>query len=283
MYQDDRSLVPGQIHPGLTGFYLFVGLDKSPTDLNMPTSQHWLYPDFDTSACIDKIRNMTSLDVALDRLDRTDMTPIFVGNPGDKDSTWSQHHPNKTSLELLTLGPQWKWFEKYSRFEEATNSHGLNFETAKRRYADKMWSRTVQVLNAQGANLPLSLDDVSHFEIGSPLSFAHYYEASSGALYGLDHDVNRFDPEVFFLRLRPEVSEVSNLFLSGQDVFVDSLCGALLGGILCAGKVVGASNPLTMMKSLSSKKASKSKPSRIVPNASFHVEDVYLNYPYENM
>ncbi|KAL3903729.1 MAG: hypothetical protein SGILL_010337, partial [Bacillariaceae sp.] len=175
------------------------------------------------------------------------------------------------------------WFEKYSCFDEAANSHGAEFETAKRRYADKMWARTVQVLNAQGAKLPLSLDDVAHFEIGSPLSFAHYYEASRGALYGLDHDVNRFDPDMFFLRLRPEVPEVSSLYLSGQDIVVDSLCGALLGGILCAGKVLGAANPVAMMNSLSAKKASKTKGSRIVPASSFHVEDVYLNYPYENM
>jgi all-trans-retinol 13,14-reductase len=282
--QNDRSQIPGQIHPGLTGFYLFVGLDKSPSDLNLPTSQHWLYPEFDTSACIDKIKGMPSLEAALDQLDKIDMTPIFVGNPGDKDSTWQQHHPNKTSLELLTLGPQWQWFEKYSGFDEANNTHGVDFETAKRRFADKMWARTVQVLNSFGAKLPLLLDDVAHFEIGSPLSFAHYYEASRGAFYGLDHDVNRFDPENFFLRLRPEVAEVPGLYLTGQDIVVDSLCGALLGGLLCAGKVLGAADPVALVKSLSVKTTrSKKRGLQIKPLPSFHVEDVYLSYPYDNM
>jgi all-trans-retinol 13,14-reductase len=254
-------------------------LDKPPRELNLPESQYWIYPGFDTSAGIDNIKAMPTLEYALDKLTPKDMTPIFVGNPSDKDSTWSQHHPNTTVLELLTLGPRWEWFDKYNAFDKTTNSHGPDFELSKRRYADKMWERTVQVLNSYGAELPHSLDDVGHFEIGSPLSFTHYYEASRGALYGLDHDVQRFECKNYFLRLRPEVQEVSGLFLSGQDVVADSLVGAMMGGLLCAQKVLGFVNPLSLVRT--SGKAKKScffaKADQVQP---ISVEDVYLNYPY---
>jgi all-trans-retinol 13,14-reductase len=233
---------------------------------------------------------MSSMEEAVEKLEPRDMTPVFVGNPSDKDSTWFQHHPNKTVLELLTLGPKWEWFEKYSSsFDAAAESHGVEFEKLKRSFADKMWTRTSTVLNsAYGAKLPESLDGVDHFEIGSPLSFAHYYEATSGALYGLDHDVQRFEADNFFLRLRPEVPEISGLYLSGQDIVTDSLVSAMLGGLLCAQKVLGVLNPLSMVNldktSTMKKKGAKSKQIRPVVHLSPPtVEDVYLNYPFDVM
>lgn len=98
-----------------------------------------------------------------------------------------------------------------------------------------------------GAKLPTSLDQVDFYEIGSPLTFAHYYNSERGAFYGLDNDMKRFDPNTFFLRLRPEVPEVKGLYLTGQDVMMDSLGGAMIGGLLCARKVLGVINPTSLL------------------------------------
>lgn len=98
------------------------------------------------------------------------------------------------------------------------------------------------------AKLPESLDDVDFYEVGSPLTFAHYYNAERGAFYGLDNDLKRFEPKTFFLRLRPEVPEVKGLYLSGQDAMVDGLGAAMLGGLLCARKVLGVTNPISLVR-----------------------------------
>lgn len=109
--------------------------------------------------------------------------------------------------------------------------------------------QVVQTLNTEmGARLPDSLDDVDFYEIGSPLTFAHYYNAKEGAFYGLDNDMKRFEPRTFFLRLRPEVPEVNGLYLSGQDVICDGLGPSMLGGLLCARKVLGITNPTSLVK-----------------------------------
>ena len=58
---------------------------------------------------------------------------------------------------------------------------------------------------------------------------------------------NNFEPKNFFLRLRPEVREVPGLFLTGQDVVCDGVLSSSLGGLLCAAKVLGRSNPLSLL------------------------------------
>lgn len=99
-----------------------------------------------------------------------------------------------------------------------------------------------------GAKLPTSLNEVDFCEVGTPLTFAHYYNSERGAFYGLDNDMKRFEPKAFFLRLRSEVPEVKGLYLTGQDVTMDSLGGAMIGGLLCARKVLGVMNPTSLVK-----------------------------------
>jgi len=62
--------------------------------------------------------------------------------------------------------------------------------------------------------------------------------------------MERFKPKNYFLRLRPEVHEEPGLFLTGQDVTSDGLLGAAIGGILCAGKVLGEHNPFSLLRKL---------------------------------
>ena len=99
-----------------------------------------------------------------------------------------------------------------------------------------------------GAKLPNTLDDVDFYEIGSPLTFAYYYNSERGAFYGLDNNLKRFEPKTFFLRLRPEVPEVPGLYLTGQDVFTDGFGPSMVSGMLCAGKVLGVKNPASLVK-----------------------------------
>lgn len=106
----------------------------------------------------------------------------------------------------------------------------------------------MEVLEPTGAKLPKTLSDVDYYQIATPLTFAQYFKSEHGAFYGLDNDMKRFEPKTFFLRLRPEVPEVPGVYLTGQDMVTDGLAGAMLGGFLCAGKVLGVSNPKALVK-----------------------------------
>ena len=108
--------------------------------------------------------------------------------------------------------------------------------------------QVVQVLEPTGAKVPKTLDAVDHYQVATPLTFAHYFKSEHGAFYGLDHDLKRFEPKTFFLRLRPEVPEVPRLYLTGEDIVTDGFAGAMMGGVLCATKVLGVSNPKALVK-----------------------------------
>jgi all-trans-retinol 13,14-reductase len=235
---------PDLLHPGTSGLYLFVGLNGNAESLNLPKSNIYIHSSNDLSATAERIKRLT-LDEALE-LDPKDVGVIFVGCPSTKDSSWGARHPDKSTLEIITQAP-YHWFEKFEQtFDKATKSHGPEYDYAKKRIAEKVWSRVVQALDS--AKLPKTLDAVDHYEVGSPISFAHYYKSQRGALYGLDHDLKRFEPKTFFLRLRPDLPEVPGLYLTGQDIIADSMMGAMIGGLLCAQKVLGVRNPMSLLR-----------------------------------
>jgi all-trans-retinol 13,14-reductase len=239
------------LHPGSSGLNLFVGLKGNSEALNLPKSNVWIHSSNDLSATAERMKGLT-LDEALE-LEPKDIGLIFVGCPCTKDSSWASRYPDKSTLEIIALTP-YHWFEKFATFDQKTKSHGTEYESAKTRIAEKIWERVVEVLDS--TKLPKSLEEVDHFEVGSPLTFAHYYKSQRGAFYGLDNDLKRFEPRTFFLRLRPEVQEVPGLFLTGQDVMVDSMIGAMMGGVLCAQKVLGVVNPKSLLRKSNSKKES---------------------------
>jgi all-trans-retinol 13,14-reductase len=239
------------LHPGTSGLNLFVGLKGDAEALNLPKSNVWIHSSNDLSATAERMKGLT-LDEALE-LKPKDVGLIFVGCPCTKDSSWASRYPDKSTLEIITLTP-YHWFEKFAAFDQKTRSHGPEYESAKTRIAEKVWERVVQVLDS--ANLPKSLEEVDHFEVGSPLTFAHYYKSQRGAFYGLDNDLKRFEPKTFFLRLRPDVQEVPGLYLTGQDVMVDGMMGAMVGGVLCAQKVLGVVNPRSLLRNNNRKEES---------------------------
>ena len=239
-----------QLHPGTSGLNLFVGLKGDSESLNLPKSNVWIHSSNDLSATAKRMKGLT-LDEALE-LDPKDIGLIFVGCPSTKDSSWATRHPDKSTLEIITLAP-YGWFEKFeSIFDKTTKSHGPEYESAKTRLAEKLWDRVVQVLDT--SKLPKTLEAVDHYEVGSPLTFAHYYKSQRGAFYGLDIDLKRFEPRTFFLRLRPDVPEVPGLYLTGQDVMADGMIGAMMGGLLCAQKVLGVVNLGSLLRKANNRK-----------------------------
>jgi len=73
-----------------------------------------------------------------------------------------------------------------------------------------MLSLTLQILELY----PQLEDKVEYFDVASPLTNGHYIAANRGEMYGLDHNVSRFSPEVT-MKLRPDIG-IPGLYLTGQ-------------------------------------------------------------------
>ena len=253
------------LHDGASSLNLFVGLKGDhDTDFNLPHGQLWAFPDASVEEHL-KMVGALSLKEAVETLEPKDIGLVFVGSSACKDSAWKDEHPGRTTLEIMACAP-WKWFEQFAPNHDENlsaesmgasdpggipGSHGLLYKEAKEELSRMIWSRTVDILSSFGAtNLPQTLDGVDYHELGTPLTYAHYYWKEGGAFYGLDHDLARFAPRNFYEVLRPEVREVPGLYLTGQDISSCGFGGAMVGGVLCAGKILGAKNPFSVLEEI---------------------------------
>jgi len=71
-------------------------------------------------------------------------------------------------------------------------------------------------------------------ELSTPLSTRHFMNYQRGEAYGLSAMPSRFD-----LRCLAPQTSVRNLYLTGQDVCLLGVAGALMGGLLTASAVLG--------------------------------------------
>ena len=256
-FDEDGSKSDPKLHPSATCLSLFVGLQQDSETLNLPSGVFFIHPSNELVANYEKLQNMSAEDaLKSDTVEETmegefnHLGPVFVTFPPKNDKAWKTDFPGKTTIEILA-GVPWKWFEPYeSQWDKETKSHGKEYEKLKLRLADKTWQRVVEVFESTCPALPKGLESIDHYRIGTPLTYSHFLGSDHGAIYGLDHDLKRFDPKMQYIRLRPKVPEVPGLFLCGQDVAVGGFNGAMLGGLLCAGSILEVDDPFTLIRKI---------------------------------
>ena len=69
--------------------------------------------------------------------------------------------------------------------------------------------------------------------MSSPLSTKQFTSYSSGEIYGVDHNIERFNQS--FLRAH---TPIKNLFLTGQDVVTVGIGGAIFSGLITASAIL---------------------------------------------
>ena len=74
-------------------------------------------------------------------------------------------------------------------------------------------------------------------EIGTPMTNNHYLGHPHGEIYGLDHTMQRFNPNMV-AKLRPK-TDVPGLFLTGQDIFSCGFSPAMIAGAFAAQEILG--------------------------------------------
>ena len=239
-----------KLKQSITGMYLAVGLKGDhDEDLHIPHNQFWVCKSAEEVLTYNV---STSLDEALDETEPF----LFISSPSGKDLGWKNELPGKSSIEIVTFASP-EWFDGPKEDPELgglsdlggkPNSHGVKYEAVKEKLAERMWARAREVLESAGAKLPASLSEVDHYQIGSPLTFAHYFRRENGVWYGTKNDTKRFGLEVATEQIRPDAitSDIPGLYLTGQDASCDGFVGAMIGGLLCAAKIEGVMNPFSL-------------------------------------
>ena len=113
------------------------------------------------------------------------------------------------------------------------HKRGPEYEKLKDAIAKQMWAFACDVYPQ------LKKAKIGHFEAGSPLSNNYYIGSRRGEIYGADHNYERFSSRNL-IDARPDIAGIANLTVSGQDIVSGGFAGALIGGVLTAGTVLGS-------------------------------------------
>lgn len=234
-----RAASKAPLENGMTGMVLYVGLMGTyDDDLNLPSTLMVENPDMDLLPdTLDSLAAKNAEDLSL-----------YITCPSAKDSCWKRDFPGKTTLEILVMHAPWNAFKDLvDESGELKEAKKEAYEQFKHDFGQKIWARSRQALISAGASetLPKLLDEADFAEMGTPLTFHRFLSSDRGAWYGLEHNTARFSPRNYYLRLRPEC-DIAGLFLTGEDVFIDGVLGAMFGAYLCAAKILGVRNPLDL-------------------------------------
>lgn len=229
-----RKAAKVPLNNGMTGMVVYVGLEgthdedfKLRCNLNVENPSMILPDTLEGLAAV-----------------KAEELSAYITCPSAKDSAWKENYPGRTTLEILVMNVPWKAFSDILD-ENGNVKEGKKeaYEQFKHDFGQKIWSRSRQALLANGASdsLPELLEEADVAEVGTPITFHHFLGSDLGAWYGLEHSTERFLPRNYCLTLRPEC-DINGLYLTGEDVSTDGIMGAMIGGYLCAGKILGVPN-----------------------------------------
>lgn len=212
------------LKPGVAAMNIFLGLNKSKEELGLKRQNMWAF----TSNDINKIGEdyfHLKVDDAMD----AEVPLLFVSFPSAKDPEWDNHpgRKGKSTCAIVTLA-NWEWFKKFE--DTAHKKRGDDYDEVKNSIGHQMIEQTCQLY-------PQIRDCIDFTEIGSPVTNQFYLEQPHGEIYGLDHNIERFDP-LMVAKLRP-ATDVPGLYLTGQDILSCGFTGALFAGVISAQAVLG--------------------------------------------
>lgn len=197
-----------KVQPSSCHMCLYIGLDKSDAELNLPKHNIWSYANenFD-----ELFENATLQDTA--------GKFAYISFPSAKDPEWVKKHPGTATIQALSIG-RFDWFAKYKN--QTCMKRDESYMDLKEIFEKEMLKKLYELI-------PQIRGHVQVTEVSSPLSTKHFCNYQHGEIYGLAHNPNRF----VLPFLRPE-TKIKGLRLAGQDITIVGVAGAMLSGILCA-------------------------------------------------
>jgi all-trans-retinol 13,14-reductase len=169
----------------------------------------WIHPSLDFD------RNLSAFDADLD----APFPFLYISFPSAKDPSFDARYPHRHTIEVVTLAP-------YERFSQWAGSDWKRrpeeYEATKKRLAERLLVELYR-------HVPAASGMVTTWELSTPLSTQHFANAPHGETYGLAHTPERFESR----DLRPH-TPIRNLFLTGQDIGMVGVVGALSGAVVTA-------------------------------------------------
>lgn len=229
------------VRPGLGMFSVFMCLRGTKKDLGLPATNHYVYFDTDMDKTMERYLSMPREKAA------AHMPFLVIAPSSAKDPTWEDRFPDRSTVVVL-VPTCYEWFEEWR--DEPNGKRSSDYETLKSSFVEASLSVVLKLF----PQLEGKVDSVTG---GSPLTNQFYLAAYQGACYGADHDLGRLHPHAI-ASIRAQ-SPIPNLYLTGQDIFVCGLMGAIQGALLCSSAILKRNVYLDLKKLGSRIQAQKKK------------------------
>jgi all-trans-retinol 13,14-reductase len=192
---------------------LYVGLNVTSADAGLPKANLWVHPTRDHDANWQRFAADPEAPMAL-----------YVSFPSAKDPTFETRFPGHSTVEILTFAP-YEWFARWE--ETCWARRGADYDAFKARFKERLTEALYE-------HVPGARGRVACAELSTPLSTRHFVNQERGEAYGLGHT-----PARFRLRSLGPRTPVEHLYLTGADVGLCGVMGAMSGAVLCASAVLG--------------------------------------------
>jgi phytoene dehydrogenase-like protein len=214
---------------------LFLGLRRDPREMGFQGENHWIFSSFDHDEMYAQRNGLLDGRAVM----------AYLSFPSLKDPLAKRH----TAEVIAPLS--YRSLEAYS--QEPWRRRNVDYESAK--------NRIVQVLlDFIERHHPGFRDLVEYSELGTPLTFEHFTAARSGSIYGYPGTPDRYRKAW----LGPD-TPIRNTFLTGSDVALPGIMGALMGGVLTASRLLGPFGFFQIMRAASSNSSTVSRQSPASP------------------
>ena len=205
----------GLSNPKVTGaislMSLFIGLDGTTEELNLPNQNFWVYPSWDHEENWKKFQ-----------ADSTNFCAVFMSFSSAKDPTYADRYPNK-QVALVIAPNLFKEVEKFQN--ERVKKRGVEYNQLKFQWEEKL----LEIFCRQFPHLE---DKITFKELGTAITNDYYLGTYQGAVYGLGHTSERYNQSW----LGPK-TPIKNLYLTGQDIVSCGIAGATSAGFLTAATI----------------------------------------------
>jgi len=202
-----------KMKPSTCHLCLYLGLNKSDIDLELPKYNIWWYKDKDLDSILNDKNNLSQEKLSF----------AYISFPSAKDSMWPSEHPDKATIQLIGRA----WYPDFEAYEdEPWLNRGEDYEAIKEKFKAKALALLLQLY-------PHLEKHIIHAEVSTPLSTKKFSNYSEGEIYGVTHGPERYKARV----LKPR-THIKGLYLTGQDITLVGVGGAMGSGILTAATII---------------------------------------------
>ena len=204
-----------KVNPSVAHICLYIGLNGSPSELNLPKANYWIYPkDLSHDESIARYAKDINQEFPV----------VYISFPAAKDPDWERRFPGKSTIDIITMIP----YEIFEKWENTRwKKRGEEYDALKENLARRL-------LEALYKQVPQTRGKVDLYELSTPLTTRHFVNYGKGEIYGIDHTPERFR-QTF---LRPH-TPIKGFYLTGQDILTVGIGGALASGLLTASAITG--------------------------------------------